>query len=170
MGLLVAGLSLAACGAGSTSDSPDNSGTTEAGEGTVRETAERSGATTSARPDVVFIEQKSSEGMRAVMEALARGKVMVDDAGCIRLESGRAYHGDLIVWPPDYSMQVKGDEILIIKEDGQTLARVGDRVELGGGQVSFSSGAREAYKKHLKIPEKCTGPLGIVGQVVSTTR
>ena len=138
MGLLVAGLSLAACGAGSTSDSPDNSGTTEAGEGTVRETAERSVASTSARPDVVFIEQKPSDGTREVMEALARGKVVVDDAGCIRLEDSLPDGvEDLIVWPPGYSMRTEDGKVHIIKEDGQTLSRVGDRVELGEGRYHF---------------------------------
>ena len=123
-----------------------------------------------ANTGVVFVKQKPTEGMREVMQALARGKVVVDDAGCIRLESGRAYDGDLIVWPPGYSMWTEGGEILIIKEDGGTLARVGDRVEFGGGQISSPSGARELYEKHLEIPEKCTGPLWVVGQIVSTSR
>lgn len=105
------------------------------------------------------------------MAALATGRVVVDDAGCIRLEDGRTDdEGDLIVWPPGYSMQTEGVKVHIVKEDGETLARVGDMVELGGGQIPAHPGVREMYEKHLEIPQKCTGPLWIVGQVVSMTR
>ena len=104
------------------------------------------------------------------MVALATGRVVVDDAGCIRLEDSLPDGvEDLIVWPPGYSMRTEGGKILIIKEDGETLVRVGDRIEFGGGQISTPD-TREAYEKHLEIPEKCTGPLWIVGQVVSTAR
>ena len=102
------------------------------------------------------------------MAALATGKVVVDDVGCIRLESGRSYDGDLIVWPPGYSMRVEDGRIQIVREDGQTVARVGDRMEMGGGQITSSTGSRGMYEKFLDVPKKCTGPLWIVGEVVST--
>lgn len=169
MVLVFAGFSLTACGGGSIEDGSNTSGTTEATVDTAGSTAEE--VTTSWLSDtgVVFIRQKPTEGMRVVMEALARGKVVVDDAGCIRLESGQPYEGDLIIWPPAYSMRIEGGEIHLIKEDGETLVRAGERVEFGGGQISTPD-AREAYEKHLEIPEKCPGPLWIVGEVVDTSR
>ena len=98
------------------------------------------------------------------MEALAAGRVVVDDAGCIRLKDSRTGNeGDLIVWPPGYSMRAEDGDIRIVRGDGQAIARIGDKVELGGGQVAPPSGPREAYAKQLKIPEKCKGPLWIVG-------
>ncbi len=103
------------------------------------------------------------------MQALAVGRLVVDDVGCLRLKDDRAGgRGDLIVWPPGYSMTVEDGEIQIVRGDGQTVARVGDRVEMGGGQITPTSGSREAYEEKLKISEKCMGPLWIVGEVVST--
>ncbi len=171
VGLVVAGIFLAACGASFPENSSNSSGTTEAGAArdTASETTEDVATSLRADTGTILIRQKPTEGMRVVMEALARGKVVVDDSGCIRLENDRSYDGDLIVWPPGYSMRTEGDEILIIKEDGETLVRVGDGIEFGGGQIS-SPDTREAYAKHLEIPKKCTGPLWIVGEVVSTKR
>ncbi|MGB3635167.1 MAG: hypothetical protein WA982_14090 [Rubrobacteraceae bacterium] len=169
LGIDVAGIFLAACGAGPNGDGSNTSGTTEAARDTASGTTEDSATSLWSDTGSVLIRQKPTEGMRVVMAALASGKVVVDDSGCIRLESRRSYDGDLIVWPPGYSMRTEGGEILIIKEDGETLVRVGDRIEFGGGQVS-TPGAREAYEKHLEVPEKCTGPLWIVGRIVSTSR
>ncbi|CAN5598946.1 hypothetical protein BH24ACT21_BH24ACT21_09100 [soil metagenome] len=103
------------------------------------------------------------------MQALAVGRLVVDDVGCLRLKDDRAgSRGDLIVWPPGHSMRVEDGEIQIVRGDGQTVARVGDKMELGGGQITPTSGSREAYEEKLKISEKCMGPLWIVGEVVNT--
>lgn len=168
-GLVVAGFSLAACGEGSPEDGSNSSNVSDAAGGATGETNETSGADPSTKPEVVFISQKPSGGRRDVMQALAVGRLVVDDVGCLRLRDNRAGGGgDLIVWPPGYSMRVEDGEIQIVRGDGQTVARVGDKMELGGGQIASSTGSRGMYEEFLNIPEKCTGPLWIVGEVVST--
>ncbi len=169
-GFVVAGFSLAGCGGGSPADGSNRSDASDVVRGATGKTNETSGTDPLTKPEVVFIRQKPVEGVGQVMAALATGRVVVDDAGCIRLKNRGSYDGDLIVWPPGYSMQTEGVKVHIVKEDGETLARVGDRVELGGGQIPAHPGVREMYEKHLEIPQKCTGPLWIVGQVVSTSR
>jgi hypothetical protein len=171
VGLVVIGFSLAACGGGSLEDGSNSFNASDAAGGATEKTDETPGADPSTKPEVVFIRQKPSGGRREVMQALAVGRLVVDEVGCFRLRDDRAGgRGDLVVWPPGYSMRVEDGEIQIVRGGGQTIARVGDNVRMGGGQIATSTGSHGMYEEFLNIPEKCTGPLWIVGEVVSTTQ
>ncbi len=132
-------------------------------------------ATTLQEGGVFFIRQssperkKGPEGWRTAMAALAFGKLAVDENGCLRLGNG----GSLLVWPPGSRLSAGDGDIRIFDGEGQLAAKVGDRIEVGGGEVANSPGQRKAYeqaRRSLDIPEKCSGPLYIVGAEVRAVR
>lgn len=60
----------------------------------------------------------------------ARGGVLRSDGRCFRIG------GLPIVWPHGYTART--DPLRVIDENGQVVARVGDRVRLGGGEESIT--------------------------------
>lgn len=124
-----------------------------------RTSSDTVGDRTTQNTRVSFVKAESAEDGRAVMEALARGKLVLVD-GCIRIQDEGDGSDDLIVWPAEFDLHLEGDEVRILNGTGQTVARVGDRVEMGGGQVPDS----EEQRRKLNIPEECQGPLWIVGE------
>lgn len=135
-------------------------------------TSDVQNSTTEASPPeensgVVFI--KRTEPTRPnedYMTAAGGGKLVVDEEGCLRF--GR--RGDLPVWPYEYSLTVKEGEMVILNGDGRVEARIGDRVEVGGGQVETGAGSTpeaarrgfEERRRELGIPDKCRGSLWYV--------
>jgi len=80
---------------------------------------------------------------KAYMLALLKGgTLMIDNAGYIRIGSpnlpASSANGPLIIWPYGYSFKTEGTNIWIINDKGQTVARVGDKLDLGGGSVDAS--------------------------------
>jgi hypothetical protein len=73
------------------------------------------------------------------MDALATGKLILDDDRCVRLEGSDGTEVDL-VWPADFEATVQrvgaSDQLKVYDTDRNIAARGGDTVELGGG---FSS-------------------------------
>ena len=43
---------------------------------------------------------------------------------------------DVVVWPYGYSLRRGGSEVLILNGKGKVVAKVGDRVRMGGGETS----------------------------------
>lgn len=180
---MIAAASLAAaCGGGaapggSTEQDPGTTGAaTTPTHGTTKEdtTVGPAPDTTSSSPhdssDLFFPTQEPTEGPRAVMEALTSGTLVVEK-GCILLrhEDGSA---ELPVWPPGWNLRTAGREVTILDDAGRVVARVGDVVRMGGGQVTAdeTEGGYERLRQSLKIPEECPGPLWIVGAEVRTSR
>lgn len=97
------------------------------------------------------------------MLSLAEGKLVLDN-GYLRLKRffGK---GDLLIWPYGYSLRIEGKEIQAIDSDGQVVARVGDRIKVGGGEVPA-----EIVEKYIgqPLPDNCTGPYWIVSEVVDS--
>jgi hypothetical protein len=88
------------------------------------------------------------------MEALATGMLILED-GYLRLSPSYSDDNFLIIWPKGYSLDKNGDEIRILDEEGQVVARVGDNISAGGGEVG--KGIVEKFiDKHL--PDDCEGP------------
>ena len=86
------------------------------------------------------------------LDALLSGELVLDD-GCLRV------HDTLILWPYGYTLEIEGGDILVVNEHGEWVAKVGDRVRMGGGHISAEF-AEEKIGRSL--PEGCTGPFWLV--------
>ena len=80
---------------------------------------------------------------KAYMLALLKGgTLIIDNAGYIRIGTPglttSSANGPLIIWPYGYSFKTEGTNILIINDEGQTVASVGDKLDIGGGFVDAS--------------------------------
>ena len=90
--------------------------------------------------------------------ALIEG-VLEERSGCLYV----AAHGErsLLLWPEGYTAQRTEGDIAIIDNHGKLVGPVGERVSLGGGQMSPTDvGADEAERwasglTGLDIPERC---------------
>jgi hypothetical protein len=102
------------------------------------------------------------------MLSLAEGKLVLDN-GYLRIKRILALRfigeSDLLIWPYGYSLRIEGKEIQVIDSDGQVVARVGDRIKVGGGEVPA-----EIVEKYIgqPLPDDCKGPYWIVSEVVDS--
>ncbi len=171
-----ASLVTVACGAGTTAqkDTMDPSGATARDLATTTEPATTQD-TTAVTPDPVPVSPKevglffpkSSEPTRDVMSALGGGRLFVRD-GCIRMGS-RQGSSDVVVWPYEYSLgRGENGKILVLNEDGEAEASIGDEVRVGGGQITRGEAgptpeaARREFmeqRKNLEVPDQCRGSL-----------
>jgi hypothetical protein len=97
-----------------------------------------------------------SEASEAFPAAGIRGTVVEQD-GCIRVRTDDDPRGRLLVWQPDYQIQRNGERIEIVDGSGKVVARVGESIDIGGGEVP-------AFEDRLKapLPPACTGPYWMV--------
>jgi len=111
---------------------------------------------------IPFPLQDKPDGERAVMEALASGTLIFVN-NCIRI-SGPQGTSHMLIWPPDYSLKTENGTVEIINEAGEVVAKVGDRVQIGGGEVWSLPLLASSIQE--QIPSQCTAPYWIVGDVV----
>lgn len=120
---------LAGCGGGPA----DNNGSAE---GTAKETTTTGSSTTEATApmtsDVLFAKLKPTDGLYA--STGIRGQLVLDDEGCLRIKTRESKPGHVAIWPSDFGMEIDGDEVKVLDGGGDLIARVGERVELGGGE------------------------------------
>ena len=94
--------------------------------------------------------------------ALTRAELEVDEGGCLRFGYIRGPGGDLPVWPPGYSLRTQDGETRVLDERDRLVARIGDRVEAGGGGSGDAAGEYEKLRRELNVPERCTGAFWII--------
>lgn len=118
---------------------------------------ESSDTTASSRSSDVFFPEYQPTG--EVMMAEFRGKLVLDDESCLRVEWPR--HGSVVpIWPSDYKLDVTGREVRVLAKSGRVAARVGEEVYMSGGEIGRSlEGRRE-------LEERCPGTYWIVGAEV----
>jgi hypothetical protein len=110
-------------------------------------------------PKIYYHLQPPTVGDRVNM--LAGGNIeLVLDEGCLRMGSA---DGDLIIWPPGFSLTTEDNGVQILNKAGEIVARVGEKVRMGGGQISYPSQLGEYVLRHL--PPSCPGPYWVVGSV-----
>lgn len=111
-----------------------------------------------------FPQQEAVDGERLVMEAEIFGTLVIVDE-CVRVNDSNSNISYLLVWPPDFSLSTESDPIQILDGDGKVVARVGDMVQIGGGEVKSLSFLNESLQKNL--PPNCVAPYWIVGDEVN---
>lgn len=126
----------------------------------------------------LFFPSQPSSKTNAYMMALGKGRLLTVD-GCVRLEGAHGDSGDVVVWPPGYSLDRRDGEVLVLNEKGEVEARVGDEVEMGGGEISEDALAekpeaqRRAFEKERHrygVPGRCRGPLWVAAPNVRVLR
>ena len=115
---------------------------------------------TPAVPGVAFPRQAPL--VAVVVEAQLIGDLRLVD-GCLRVKD--IYSGDSIlpIWPPEFTLRAENDQLQVLDGDDQVVARVGEEVYMGGGEVSSPS-LPDCVRQQL--PAECSGPYWIVGMGV----
>lgn len=92
-----------------------------------------------------------------VMRALLIGELVLED-GCLRVD------GYLLVWPHGFSIITKDEVIQVIDDNSQPIARVGDKLNVGGGECAKP--CKFIAKTSAQLPsDRCPGPYWIVGEI-----
>ena len=103
--------------------------------------------------DEVFF-PKHEEG--EVPAALAAGRLVLDDEGCIRMKPLPQDPGFVPIWPSDYELDIEGDKIQILNGEGKVVAQIGEEVSMGGGQVDVQR-SLVAARTARELRERCPG-------------
>lgn len=97
----------------------------------------------------------------ASMDALFRGRLLLDDRGCIRLDSE---DDATVVWPHGFTAERTVEGIVVWDAEGALFGRVGEELSFAGGEVStlhegmgFTEDDRSLAMQH------CPGRYWIVG-------
>ncbi len=104
-----------------------------------------------------FPQQQPTPRNQALMAALRQGTLIVRD-GCLRvIGMGSDY---LILWPAEAVVQADGAGFRVVAGDGRTIARVGEMIALGGGELASRRelGTQERGRLSATPPAGCPGP------------
>ncbi len=69
----------------------------------------------------------------------------------------------LPVWPPGYSLRLENQIIVILDNNGQTVARTGTRIQLSGGLIDSATTAKYIG---TTLPVDASGPYWLVARVI----
>jgi hypothetical protein len=110
----------------------------------------------------IFPVQLDEFAGEAYPSALATGILSLND-GYLRLEYQGTTDSDMLIWPPGFSIHVQAGTIHVLNKDGNQVARIGDKIQAGGGQVPLV--IVEKYTGQT-LPEDCPGPYWLVSEVI----
>jgi len=117
----------------------------------------------SPAPKVSFFPVQSDEfAGEAYPSALATG-ILALDGGYLRLEYQGTTDSDLLIWPPGFSIYIQDDTIHVLNKDGNEVARLGDEIKAGGGQVPLVIVGKYTGQT---LPEDCPGPYWLISEVI----
>ena len=69
-------------------------------------------------------------------EAMFVGKLVADENGCLRAKvTTMNPAGHVFVWPRDFGLETGGEDVSISNGNGRVVARVGEEVSMGGGEI-----------------------------------
>jgi hypothetical protein len=88
--------------------------------------------------EVFFPQQRRPVGLGPASGAV--GKLVVDNDGCIRIKLGPNDPGYIPIWPARFELEVAGGKIRILDGMGRLVAKVGQEVDLMGGEAGSSLG------------------------------
>ena len=96
------------------------------------------------------------------MTALIGGELLLD-GDCLRVgRMNDRYPDPAIVWPAGFAPHIEDGVVRVRNGAGRTVARVGDEIGMGGGEVSASF-VSELY--YPGMSERCPGKFWIAGSV-----
>ena len=72
------------------------------------------------------------EGAHSAPAALARARLVLRGR-CLRLENTRGGTEYVVVWPPGFRVDVRGNRVVVTNGGGAVIVRVGDKFKSGGG-------------------------------------
>ena len=101
-------------------------------------------------PGPVYFPVNGHERGGSTMAALIEGDLVLDEE-CLRVNEA------LIIWPPGFKPHVEGDQVEVRNGGGKTIARVGDRLGVGGGYYPGVPPFRDN--------PVCLGPFYLAGSV-----
>ena len=87
-----------------------------------------------------FQRSRTPRGVPETELALLIGELVLD-GDCLRI-GGDDGEGPFVVWPPGFTPHIEDGVVHVRNGGGQLIARVGDRLRLGGGVRSAPSGHR----------------------------
>lgn len=96
------------------------------------------------------------------MTALLEGKLIARE-GCLRVSADDAELGVLIIWQPDYFLNDDNGSVEVLDRDGRVVARVGQKVSMGGGEVPLTAELERQLRE--PITSRCEGPYWLMGEM-----
>jgi hypothetical protein len=67
-----------------------------------------------------------------------------------------------LIWPKGYSLYARGDEMIILDEDRNIIAAVGDNISAAGGEMGWLSAL---WVKGGFLPFGCDGPYWVSSEI-----
>jgi len=80
------------------------------------------------------------------------------EGACLYVDALHSGERVLPIWPPEFTLRMEGDQVLVVDGEGQVVARAGEEVYMGGGHVPV----RDEWVLG-QIPEACRGSTFLVG-------
>ena len=77
---------------------------------------------------------KHQEGSHSAPAALGGGRLVLRGR-CLRIERPAGVFEHVVVWPPGFRAEVRGNRVVVTKGGGAVIVRVGDKFKSGGGQA-----------------------------------
>lgn len=160
------GAVLAACSGGVA----ENNGSTNV---TVKEDAAATGPITEDLPpvsDVFFPKLQPSDEL--LPSARIRSDLVLDEEGCLRTDGGGGAPDYLPLWPSYFELSTEGDEIRVLDGEGAFVARIGGKIDTGGGEIQQGRTPRETFevlrdlvgeRTARQLRGRCPGPYWLVG-------
>ncbi len=85
---------------------------------------------------IVVPRVEHQEGPHQSPSALLKGGRLVLRGRCLRIERSGGAFEPVVVWPPGFQVDVRGNRIVVTNGGGAVIAWVGDKVNLGGGEAT----------------------------------
>lgn len=108
----------------------------------------------------LFLTQASPAG--AVMEALFEGRVIRDEQGCLRLETGGGER-HTVVWPHGFTLRSRAGALYVHDAEGREIGRVGGPFRFGGGEVPSAEWLDLSAEQRAQAQTRCPGRYWVVG-------
>jgi hypothetical protein len=154
---------VAACGAEPSTKgpaSPRAHSTTDVASSRALTTGASTQASSSSSSVEVFFPKLRK--VEVTLLVVAQGEFFVDDDGCLRVDDvgARGDLGFVPLWTPQYELESEGDGIRVVDKKGHTVARVGEKVHMGGGAIGRKDLEEHAFldeRTMRELFERCSG-------------
>jgi hypothetical protein len=139
---VVFSLTVAACGGGGpAAERPEQTHATASTTGASSQAATTEASTYQTEvfrgKEVFFPQQRRPVGIGPAAGGVV--KLVLDDDGCIRFKPLPKDPGLIPIWPAEFELDVRGGEIRILNGRGRVVAKVGQEVNMMGGEAGGSS-------------------------------